>query len=122
MTKTLLCVFLNDVLVNSGIYNNKQEAQKSFCEYIEGMIEDCSDLDYLYLSGKDDDSYDVKGIVVHEDKEFVCFVSSMIESACLYTIVCVNEGWGLYSRADKKLYGYTTNIKVREQWERTALQ
>lgn len=122
MTKILLCIFLNGVLVNSGTHLTKTDAQKYFCEYIEDHIEDCSELDYLYTVGKDEDTFDIKGLVVYEDKEFVCYVCSMIESACPYTILRIDEGWGLYSRADRKLYGYTTNITIREQWERNTLR
>lgn len=91
MTRTIMCVLFNGVIVYSAIGNNTNDCFAKKC------------------------------LIHANDKTFVGYISSMIENAGKYTIICVgNDGWGLYDNINKKLSGYTTNVNVRNSWQRNC--
>lgn len=121
MTRTIMCILFNGLIVYSAVGNNTNELNIKMCEYIESVVEDNSEVTYEYTDGEEADCFSKKCLIHANDKTFVGYISSMIENAGKYTIICVgNDGWGLYDNINKKLAGYTTNVNIRNSWQRNC--
>lgn len=119
MTRLILCVLFNGVSVMSCVGETQQELNVKFCEYIETLVDDNSELHYEYTHGEETDCFCLKGVVELPTGSFTCYIGSMIENAGKYTVIWIgNEGWGLYSNLEKKIVGYTESVGIRDNWLR----